>query len=190
MIKTVWRLVVGVTALTLVLANGRLTRAAQFQANSLSPPTDVLDEPISLEVTVDAESFPGGQIKLICPWSTYQGEFHGRDGGRSLRIAISGTIEKTDGERFLISYDLEVRLTDGGGKTRFSAAGSGLFSSGKPRRIFTVAGKSVTMTATPIKHRPESPIPSPQQNGEVNVDRQLHDAGENPIFSLREGGVK
>jgi hypothetical protein len=125
---------------------------------------------------VDAESFPGRQIKLICPWSTYQGEFHGRDGGRSLRIAISGTIEKTDGERFLISYDLEVRLTDGAGKTRFSAAGSGLFSSGKPRRIVTVANKSVTVTATPIKHRSESPSPSPRQNGEVKVDQQLYDA--------------
>lgn len=176
MIKTVRRLAVAVTALTLLLAHGPMPRAAQFQANVLSPPKDVLDEPISLEVTVDAESFPGRQIKLICPWSTYQGEFHGRDGGRSLRIAISGTIEKTDRGRFLISYDLEVRLTDGAGKTRFSAAGSGLFSNGKPRRIFTVAGKSVTVTATPIKPSPESPSPSPRQNGEVNVKQQLHDA--------------
>ena len=175
MIRTVRPLAVGVTALTLLLTHAQVIGAAQSQVNALSPRKDVLDEPISLEVTVDAESFPGRQIKLICPWSTYQGEFHGRDGGRSLRIAISGTIEKTDRERFLISYDLEVRLTDGGGKTRFSAAGSGLFSSGKPKRIVTVADKSVTVTATPIRPSPESPRPSPQQNGEVNVDQKPHD---------------
>jgi hypothetical protein len=173
MIRTVRPLEVGVTALTLLLTHAPVIGAAQSQVNALSPRKDTLDQPISLEVTVDAESFPGRQIKLICPWSTYQAQFHGRDGGRSLRIAISGTIEKIDGERYLISYDLEVRLADHRGKTRFSAAGSGLFSSGQPRRIFTVANKSVTLTATLIQSSPEPPTSSLEQNDEVQVYQQL-----------------
>lgn len=105
---------------------------------------------IRLRVRIEPEFLPGEEIELVCSTRTYCGECSGESGGSSLRMAISGTIERMEEGRFLIGYDLAVRFTDSSGRSGFSAAGSGLLLNGKPTRIVTIGGRSVNMTATLI----------------------------------------
>jgi len=153
MVKAILPLLTGMLALTMSSVSVPQTRSAQVEVSTPSPRREVLREPIYLEVKLEAEIGTDREMNLLCPTSTYQGEFNSKNGDSTLQMAISGTIQEVNRNRFLISYDLEVRLRDSTGLVRFSAAASGLLSNGKPARIVTIAGRSVTLIASTIKPR-------------------------------------
>lgn len=125
-------------------------RSGELEVNPPSLRREILGEPMKLKVKIEPGFGAKGEIELVCTTNTYQGECSSKNQNSSLRMGISGTIEKMAQGRFLISYDLGVRLGDSSGVTRFSAAGSGLLLEGRPTKIVTIAGRSVTMTATII----------------------------------------
>ncbi len=125
-------------------------RSGELKVNGPSLRRKIFGEPMKLKVAMDPGFGAKGEIELVCTTKTYQGECNSKNQNSSLRMAVSGTIEKMGQGRFLISYDLGVRLGDSSGVTRFSAAGSGLLLEGRPTRIVSIGGRSVTMTATII----------------------------------------
>lgn len=156
MMKATFALLTGILVVGMSLVSIPQIGSTRLEDNARSLPTKILSEPICLQVNMEPEFHTGQGIKLVCPTSTYRGEYSSKKGDSSLRMAISGTIQTMKEGRFLISYDLEVRFGDSTSVSGFSAAGSGLFSNGKPTRILTMSGRSVTMTATTIKRSAES----------------------------------
>ncbi len=127
------------------------TRSAQFDVNSPSPQKEILSEPVHLQVSLQPGLDTDEEIRLVCRTDTYQGESSSQKQDSTLRMAISGAIQRMNRDRFLVRYNLEVQIHDRSGGTGFSAAGSGLFLDGKPTKIVTISRWSVTMTATTIK---------------------------------------
>jgi len=128
-------------------------KPAQAQPQAPQPATGKavrlpLTKPVTMDISVQPV-FAGVQnLKLMCLTNVYRGESSVRDHQASFQLGISGRIEKVAQDRFLVSYDLEVRYRDNMGTTSFSAAGSGLLVEGKPTTLLVVGGKSVVMTVT------------------------------------------
>lgn len=126
-------------------------------ASASSRPTSPAQKAIAIQVKLDPE-WPGWEgVTLVSSTNEYCGESSARGKESNLRMAISGTIQRISEKKSLISYDLEIRLTDKTGVTRLSAAGSGLFAYGKPTDIITMAGRKVILTATLVEGLAEAP---------------------------------
>jgi hypothetical protein len=130
--------------------------------DSTSPPDNrttlsQVQKAIGIQVKL-APEWPGWEgLELVSSTNTYRGESSARGKKGSLRMAISGTINRISQTKSLISYDLEFQLRGETGMTRLSAAGSGLFVYGKPTDIITMAGRRVIFTATPVEQGAEAP---------------------------------
>lgn len=106
--------------------------------------------PILLRISIQPDFGTAQELKMICPTNAFRGELKTRVKAIRIQIGISGTIERMEGGRFLICYDLEVRWADRLGVTRFSAAGSGWLTDGQATKIATIGKKSVTAIASPL----------------------------------------
>ncbi len=121
-----------------------------------APSSSDATAPICLQVDIQSGLDTWQELRQVCYTDTYHAESVARNGETSVRMAISGTIERVHEDEFLITYDLEVRFSDDSGMTRFSAAGSGLFANGKSTRLVVMAGRSVIVTATLVEPDRES----------------------------------
>lgn len=120
-------------------------------------PTPDSTSPVSLLIDLQPAFETWQELNLVCFANTYSGECSGRSENTSVQMAISGTIEKPAPDKFLVTYNLEVKLTDRSGTTRFSAAGSGLLAKDKPTSVVVIAGRAVVMTATVFQEEDAEP---------------------------------